>query len=189
MNTLETDPQKRAIYDRSGGDPESRFGGMSSSGPSSGFQTSPFSDGELSPEDLFNMFFGGGTGMAFSTGPGDIPCRVYEPNARSNSHPQYSLPALVPGVSAQPAFIHHAHEHKSSNRNKLLRGLSSSSFSLSLSYLRSPSSLLSRTCFLQPPCQIHAFHSSHPRDSICRGRRRDLAYSIMSTRPSSLAIP
>jgi len=71
-----SDSQKRAIYDRSGGDPESRFGGMSSSGMSSGFQTSPFAgatfEGELSPEDLFNMFFGGGGfggGAAFSSGP------------------------------------------------------------------------------------------------------------------------
>jgi len=66
-----SDPQKRAIYDRSGGDPESRFGGMSSSGPSSGFPASAFGgttfEGELSPEDLFNMFFGGGS--AFTTGP------------------------------------------------------------------------------------------------------------------------
>lgn len=70
-----SDPQKRAIYDRSGGDPESRFGGMSS-GSSPGFATSPFGggsfDGELSPEDLFNMFFGGGGpgfGGAFGGGP------------------------------------------------------------------------------------------------------------------------
>ncbi|KAH9967223.1 hypothetical protein BC827DRAFT_1381492 [Russula dissimulans] len=67
-----SDPQKRAIYDRSGGDPESRFGGMSSSGPSSGFATSPFGGATFKfrvspPEDLFNMFFGGGT--AFSSGP------------------------------------------------------------------------------------------------------------------------
>jgi DnaJ family protein B protein 12 len=66
-----SDPQKRAIYDRSGGDPESRFGGMSSSGPSAGFPTSSFGgtafEGELSPEDLFNMFFGGGP--AFAAGP------------------------------------------------------------------------------------------------------------------------
>ncbi|KAH9066701.1 DnaJ-domain-containing protein [Lactarius vividus] len=70
-----SDPQKRAIYDRSGGDPESRFSGMSS-GPTSGFATSPFGggtfDGELSPEDLFNMFFGGGAGFTnspFGGGP------------------------------------------------------------------------------------------------------------------------
>lgn len=73
-----TDPQKRAIYDRSGGDPESRFNGMSSSGPSSGFPASAFGgttfEGELSPEDLFNMFFGGGS--SFTTGPGDLLCRV-----------------------------------------------------------------------------------------------------------------
>ena len=30
--------------------------------------------GEMSPEDLFNMFFGGGS--AFSTGPGDILCNI-----------------------------------------------------------------------------------------------------------------
>ncbi|KAF5350228.1 hypothetical protein D9758_007789 [Tetrapyrgos nigripes] len=50
--------------------PEDRFGGMPSR--SSGFATSPFAgggglDGELSPEDLFNMFFGGG-GAAFGGG-------------------------------------------------------------------------------------------------------------------------
>jgi hypothetical protein len=59
---------------------------MSSSGPSSGFTTSSFSgsfngsfngsfEAELSPEDLFNMFFGGG-GPASSTGSGDLFCRV-----------------------------------------------------------------------------------------------------------------
>ena len=63
------DSQKRAIYDRSGSDPEDRFGGMPSR--SSGFATSPFGngDGELSPEDLFNMFFGGGGGGGFGGGP------------------------------------------------------------------------------------------------------------------------
>lgn len=75
---LYTDPQKRAAYDRSGGDPEDRFGGggMSSSffnqaggrGGGAGF------DGEISPEELFNMFFGGGGGFGgpgatFSFGP------------------------------------------------------------------------------------------------------------------------
>jgi len=66
-----SDPQKRAVYD-SGSDPEDRFGRMGSRS-SSGFATSPFGngagfDGELSPEDLFNMFFGGGGANAF--GPG-----------------------------------------------------------------------------------------------------------------------
>lgn len=62
---MHADPQKRAIYDSSGGDPDSRFGGRPSS---QGFATSPFGngatgfDGEISPEELFNMFFGGGGG-------------------------------------------------------------------------------------------------------------------------------
>ncbi|KAG1725725.1 hypothetical protein EDB19DRAFT_1754156 [Suillus lakei] len=66
-----SDSQKRAIYDQSGSDPESRSGGMSSRGP--GFSASPFGgEGEMSPEDLFNMFFGGG-GMAMNGGFGGSP--------------------------------------------------------------------------------------------------------------------
>ncbi|KAF7309846.1 J domain-containing protein [Mycena indigotica] len=64
-----SDPQKRSIYDRSGSDPEDRSSGMASAassfrsfnGGGGGFE------GELSPEDLFNMFFGGG-GQAFGNG-------------------------------------------------------------------------------------------------------------------------
>ncbi|KAF8216573.1 hypothetical protein K438DRAFT_1797478 [Mycena galopus ATCC 62051] len=61
-----SDPQKRAIYDRSGSDPEDRSGGMRPSGFQSfnGGGGGGF-DGELSPEDLFNMFFGGGGGGGF----------------------------------------------------------------------------------------------------------------------------
>ncbi|KAG1846943.1 hypothetical protein C8R48DRAFT_423574 [Suillus tomentosus] len=66
-----SDSQKRATYDQSGSDPESRSGGMSSRGP--GFSASPFGgEGEISPEDLFNMFFGGG-GMAMNRGFGGSP--------------------------------------------------------------------------------------------------------------------
>lgn len=64
------DPQKRAAFDQHGSDPESRFSGMSSSGFSPGFSSSPFAggfEGEMSPEDLFNMFFGGG-GMGMNGG-------------------------------------------------------------------------------------------------------------------------
>ncbi|TDL23590.1 DnaJ-domain-containing protein [Rickenella mellea] len=68
-----SDPQKRAAFDQHGSDPDSRFSGMSSAA-SPGFATSGFGgggfDGELSPEDLFNMFFGGGPmgGMQFGGG-------------------------------------------------------------------------------------------------------------------------
>ncbi|KAI0788714.1 hypothetical protein C8Q75DRAFT_733991 [Abortiporus biennis] len=69
-----SDPQKRAVYDQHGSDPEQRFNGMSSSSRASpGFATSSFGggfEGELSPEDLFNMFFGGGmNGATFGGGP------------------------------------------------------------------------------------------------------------------------
>ncbi|KAF8159470.1 hypothetical protein B0H34DRAFT_405495 [Crassisporium funariophilum] len=66
-----SDPQKRSVFD-SGTDPEDRFGGMSSRA-SSGFPAGAFRsggmEGEMSPEDLFNMFFGGG-GNAFGNGFG-----------------------------------------------------------------------------------------------------------------------
>lgn len=93
-----SDPQKRAAYDRSGGDPESRFGGMPS-GSTSGFATSPFGgatfDGELSPEDLFNMFFGGGAGFGggpvftASFGPGGFrTTRVHTSRPRQQARQQ-----------------------------------------------------------------------------------------------------
>ncbi|KAJ7504314.1 hypothetical protein B0H11DRAFT_1981632 [Mycena galericulata] len=67
-----SDPQKRSIFDRSGSDPEDRSGGMPSR--SSGFQSFNGGgggfEGELSPEDLFNMFFGGGGGGGFGNGFG-----------------------------------------------------------------------------------------------------------------------
>ncbi|KAF5387387.1 hypothetical protein D9757_005725 [Collybiopsis confluens] len=68
-----SDPQKRSIYDASGADPEDRTAGRSS-----GFSPASFGgaggqfEGELSPEDLFNMFFGGG-GTAFGGGFGGGP--------------------------------------------------------------------------------------------------------------------
>lgn len=64
--TVLSDPQKKAIYDAGGGDPEQRGGGGGrhpgfSGFSSQGFGASPFGE-EVSPEDLFNMFFGGGGG-------------------------------------------------------------------------------------------------------------------------------
>ncbi|KAG7093677.1 hypothetical protein E1B28_007335 [Marasmius oreades] len=68
-----SDPQKRAIHDQSGSDPEDRSGGMSSRGFSSTSFAGggPSFDGEISPEELFNMFFGGGnpTFGGFGGGP------------------------------------------------------------------------------------------------------------------------
>ncbi|PIA92520.1 DnaJ subfamily B member 12 [Cercospora beticola] len=64
-----SDADKKAKYDRFGGDPESRMGagggGASSSGasPFSGFaqqRRGPMFEEEISPEELFRQFFGGG---------------------------------------------------------------------------------------------------------------------------------
>lgn len=74
------DKDKRSTYDRTGGDPDSRFGGGApQSNPFSGFagrpQTSRAAGGgggggggsmweeEITPEEMFNRFFGGGGGF------------------------------------------------------------------------------------------------------------------------------
>lgn len=66
-----SDSDKKSKYDKFGGDPDNRFGpgAASASSPFSGFARSPnggrgpmFED-EISPEELFNRFFGGGGGF------------------------------------------------------------------------------------------------------------------------------
>ena len=65
-----SDPDKKAKFDRFGGDPDNRFGSGASpaASPFSGFARSPSSgrgpmyEDEISPEELFNRFFGGGVG-------------------------------------------------------------------------------------------------------------------------------
>lgn len=68
-----SDSEKKAKFDRFGGDPDNRFGTSGSAGPST---SSPFSDfarspggargpmfeDEISPEELFNRFFAGSMG-------------------------------------------------------------------------------------------------------------------------------
>ena len=68
-----SDADKKAKFDRFGGDPDNRFGGgsaPSASSPFSGFARSPSGGGrmyeeEISPDELFNRFFGGGMGGGF----------------------------------------------------------------------------------------------------------------------------
>ena len=66
-----SDPDKKSKYDKFGVDPENRFASASAgpSSPFSGFGGFPQSAGrtpmyeqEISPEELFNRFFGGGAG-------------------------------------------------------------------------------------------------------------------------------
>ena len=65
-----SDPEKKSKYDKFGGDPDNRFGpgAASASSPFSGFASpggggrGPMYEDEISPEELFNRFFGGGMG-------------------------------------------------------------------------------------------------------------------------------
>ncbi|KZW00050.1 DnaJ-domain-containing protein [Exidia glandulosa HHB12029] len=70
-----SDADKRAQYDANpGADPDSRFSGMSSrgGGGGGGMHQHTF-EGEMTPEDLFNMFFGGGGGFGNGGGFGGTP--------------------------------------------------------------------------------------------------------------------
>ena len=65
-----SDADKKSRYDQFGGDPDNRFsssGGGAQSSPFSGFARQsgrgPMYESEISPEELFNQFFGGGGGM------------------------------------------------------------------------------------------------------------------------------
>lgn len=73
-----SDPDKKAKYDRFGGDPDSRYPGASAgaggASPFSNFartggaQRGGMWEEEISPEDLFRQFFGGGFGGPFGGG-------------------------------------------------------------------------------------------------------------------------
>lgn len=73
-----SDPDKKSKFDKFGGDPDSRFGaGGPSSSPFSGFSQGaaargggPMFEEEISPEEMFRQFFGGGFGGGgFGGGP------------------------------------------------------------------------------------------------------------------------
>jgi DnaJ family protein B protein 12 len=102
-----SDPQKRSIFD-SGADPDDRFGGMSSqaSGFPNSFGNGRF-EGELSPEDLFNMFFGGngvnpnfgGGPTVFSFGSGGFRTQTFRQTTRTanaNAEPRSIFVQLLP---------------------------------------------------------------------------------------------
>lgn len=69
-----SDADKKAKYDKFGGDPDNRFASGPSTSPFSGFSgfsqsagggRGPMYEDEISPEELFNRFFGGGFGGPF----------------------------------------------------------------------------------------------------------------------------
>ncbi|KAM0749044.1 DnaJ-domain-containing protein [Meredithblackwellia eburnea MCA 4105] len=80
-----SDGNKRAVYDQTGGDPDSRGGGGGGGGfaRGGGFGGGGFGGGgggeELSPEDLFQFFFGQGGGAAFGGGGGPFRTQFYGP--------------------------------------------------------------------------------------------------------------
>ena len=89
------------MYDKFGGDPESRFGAASSSAsahPFAQFQSTRMRPGaEMDPEDLFNMFFGGGMGggpfgttPVFTFGGPGMRTHYYRPGTRTRQAGQQS---------------------------------------------------------------------------------------------------
>jgi DnaJ homolog subfamily B member 12 len=78
-----SDAEKKSKYDQFGGDPDSRFpsssAAASGASPFSGFARSqgrgPMYEDEISPEELFNRFFGGGMGGGFPFGKSSLTKR------------------------------------------------------------------------------------------------------------------
>jgi DnaJ family protein B protein 12 len=110
-----SDPQKRTIYDRYGEeDPDNRGGGMGGMrrGPG-GMQFRPGQ--EVNPEDIFNMFFGGGMGggmggggmhrgpggVHFSTNFGGMPrgFRQQQQRRGQQQHQQQQQEPEAPGLA------------------------------------------------------------------------------------------
>ncbi|KAI9033625.1 DnaJ domain-containing protein [Phycomyces nitens] len=85
--TVLSDPQKKAIHDSSGGDPEQR-GNAGASFASAFSNARGFHRGgmgeEISPEDLFNTFFNGGFGESFG-GPGFSSATFVGPGFRTQT--------------------------------------------------------------------------------------------------------
>ncbi|KAF2471603.1 DnaJ-domain-containing protein [Lindgomyces ingoldianus] len=123
-----SDPDKKAKFDRFGGDPDARFPGASSAGasPFSNFGRSsgaqrqgPMWEEEISPEEMFRQFFGGGMGGGFGgpvpgggifdTGPGFVfnlgggpGIRVHQfGGGRPRRRPDTAQP---PGSEPQPSL-------------------------------------------------------------------------------------
>jgi DnaJ family protein B protein 12 len=75
-----SDADKKSKYDKFGGDPDNRFSSAASSSPFSGFasqrgaggRAGPMFEDEISPEELFRQFFGGGMGGPFGGGMGGM---------------------------------------------------------------------------------------------------------------------
>ncbi|RIB10670.1 DnaJ domain-containing protein [Gigaspora rosea] len=95
-----SDPQKRAIFDEHGADPDSRSTGMPSGFRSfnNGFGNGAVYADDISPEEIFNMFFGGdGFHSATFVGPG-FRARRFQPRRASpngeGAREQHTSPLL-----------------------------------------------------------------------------------------------
>jgi DnaJ family protein B protein 12 len=113
-----SDGNKRAIFDQTGGDPDSRASQQAASSPFSrggggGGMQNHFHGGgmhgeELSPEDLFRFFFGqggAGGGASFGGGGGQFRTQFYGPGARArqNNPPQQGGPQQPQSIWLQVA--------------------------------------------------------------------------------------
>jgi len=99
------DVDKRRMFDQTGGDPDSRGGGGGGGGaaasPFSGFARGPGMrqggfEAEISPEDLFRQFFGGGGGGGFGGPFGELySCKAWPYNVLWTNSKQAAAVSLI----------------------------------------------------------------------------------------------
>ena len=183
-----SDPQKRAAFDQSGGDPDSRFAGMSP-----GFAGGRQFQGEVSPEDLFNMFFGGGGQMGggpFGGGPGEST-QFGAISQSTDGSSQYLLLLLGQVASVQHVCGHvrRAEPPTQATPNLNLRG----PFSFNLRPFSSCSSSHSSPPFRPSsphhPHRIRRIHSPRTLHTLPSASPRRSTYPTTSLPPNSLNTP
>lgn len=174
-----SDSEKKEKYDRFGGDPDSRFGPGSAptASPFSGFARSPggrgpMFDDEISPEELFNRFFGGGgMGGPFGTANQCALCCLFtdKDRRRRRRHVRHR-----PSIRLQ-------HGRRPWLQSTSVRRRTTTAKTNRSQWTERPAAVPAQ-CFDKPPPSPHSFRTTAPFFALLFPSYRSL--NTFHTRPS-----